>query len=308
MPKFDVVIGNPPYTEGRKNDNSTRAKPLYDKFVKIGLEHSDICAMIIPMSWMTLHTFSSFKNYLLNKNNIRILNYENKTNDCFKNIKVNSGICYFMVDNRFKNEDLYLKSNTEDGIYFKNKYDIITTKKIVINIFDKIFKKTNMFLKDIYVNDAKIKSNEFKKLSKNYFNESKKIIASLFYDDIRYIKDNNFKNINKYKCAISMVSRSKFKYARILDKNIITTQSIAYFPFDTKTEALNCLNYLNTKIVSFLMSFSEVYRDGNSIQYNGPIFRHVPKIDLTRTWTDEELYAHFNLTEEEIKYIEETVK
>ena len=34
----------------------------------------------------------------------------------------------------------------------------------------------------------------------------------------------------------------------------------------------------------------------------------VPAIDLTRTWTDQELYEHFNLTEEEINYIEEQVR
>jgi len=30
--------------------------------------------------------------------------------------------------------------------------------------------------------------------------------------------------------------------------------------------------------------------------------------DLTRSWTDEELYEHFDLTKDEIKFIEETVK
>ena len=30
-----------------------------------------------------------------------------------------------------------------------------------------------------------------------------------------------------------------------------------------------------------------------------------PAVDLTRTWTDEELYAHFGLTEEEIAYIKD---
>lgn len=34
----------------------------------------------------------------------------------------------------------------------------------------------------------------------------------------------------------------------------------------------------------------------------------LPKLDLTRTWTDQELYAHFGLTEEEINYIESQVK
>ena len=34
----------------------------------------------------------------------------------------------------------------------------------------------------------------------------------------------------------------------------------------------------------------------------------LPKIDLSKSWTDEELYKYFNLTQEEIDYIESQVK
>ena len=34
----------------------------------------------------------------------------------------------------------------------------------------------------------------------------------------------------------------------------------------------------------------------------------LPILDLARTWTDAELYSHFNLTQEEIEYIETNVK
>jgi len=38
------------------------------------------------------------------------------------------------------------------------------------------------------------------------------------------------------------------------------------------------------------------------------ILQNLPNVDLTRTWTDQELYTHFNLTDEEIEYIEEQMK
>ena len=37
------------------------------------------------------------------------------------------------------------------------------------------------------------------------------------------------------------------------------------------------------------------------------LVKALPKLDMTRTWTDEELYAHFDLTPEEIEYIEANV-
>lgn len=37
-------------------------------------------------------------------------------------------------------------------------------------------------------------------------------------------------------------------------------------------------------------------------------FSLVPMQDFTKTWSDEELYAKYNLTQEEIDYIENTIK
>ena len=37
-------------------------------------------------------------------------------------------------------------------------------------------------------------------------------------------------------------------------------------------------------------------------------FRLLPRIDLSHTWTDAELYQYFDLTQEEINYIEENTK
>jgi len=35
--------------------------------------------------------------------------------------------------------------------------------------------------------------------------------------------------------------------------------------------------------------------------------RMFPAVDINRSWTDEELYAHFELTQEEIEYVEANV-
>lgn len=38
------------------------------------------------------------------------------------------------------------------------------------------------------------------------------------------------------------------------------------------------------------------------------ILQNMPFVDLTRSWTDEEIYEHFGLTQEEIDYVEANVK
>jgi site-specific DNA-methyltransferase (adenine-specific) len=72
--------------------------------------------------------------------------------------------------------------------------------------------------------------------------------------------------------------------------------------FDTPEETENYAHYLATKFVRFLVlqrkSTQDVVPDR---------FRFVPLLDMTRRWTDADLYAHFGLTEDEANYIEATI-
>ena len=37
-------------------------------------------------------------------------------------------------------------------------------------------------------------------------------------------------------------------------------------------------------------------------------FLFVPQLDMSRSWTDEELYKKFNLTEEEISFVDSMIR
>ena len=37
------------------------------------------------------------------------------------------------------------------------------------------------------------------------------------------------------------------------------------------------------------------------------VYKYVPMQDFSKPWTDEELYKKYNLSEEEIKFIEENI-
>ena len=75
---------------------------------------------------------------------------------------------------------------------------------------------------------------------------------------------------------------------------------VLYFSKLYKKE--NIKKYLLSNIVKFLNIF---YREG---RYAYNVFRNIPSIDLSRKWTDQELYEYFDLTQEEINYIESQVK
>lgn len=73
--------------------------------------------------------------------------------------------------------------------------------------------------------------------------------------------------------------------------------------FTTKKEAENLRDYLSTKFVRFLVGQIAV-----SQHITKGCFSFVPIQDFSKPWTDEELYAKYGLTDEEIAFIESMIK
>jgi hypothetical protein len=58
--------------------------------------------------------------------------------------------------------------------------------------------------------------------------------------------------------------------------------------------------YFESKLMRFVLLVTRT-----SYALDSPQISFIPKMPMTRTWTDQELYSHFNLTADEIEYIEE---
>ena len=71
-----------------------------------------------------------------------------------------------------------------------------------------------------------------------------------------------------------------------------------------KNETDNLSNkktYMESKLITYLtITWSIDYSPKQTYDF----LRELPKIDFNKTWTDEELYKEFNLTEEEINEVE----
>ena len=70
-----------------------------------------------------------------------------------------------------------------------------------------------------------------------------------------------------------------------------------------KKEDENLRDYLSTKFVRFLVGQIAV-----SQHITKGCFSFVPIQDFSKPWTDEELYAKYGLTDEEIAFIESMIK
>ena len=91
---------------------------------------------------------------------------------------------------------------------------------------------------------------------------------------------------------------------RVMNANEICAETyICIGAFETKKEAQNLRSYLSTMFVRFLM-----LQAMSSIMINKDEFFFVPLQDFSKPWTDEELYKKYNLTEEEIAFIESMIR
>ena len=91
---------------------------------------------------------------------------------------------------------------------------------------------------------------------------------------------------------------------RMLSPNEVPTETyIVLDTFDDESSAENFASYISTRFARYLIlltiSSMHIVRDN---------FIFVPMQDFSKPWTDKELYAKYKLTNEEIAYIESTIR
>jgi site-specific DNA-methyltransferase (adenine-specific) len=83
----------------------------------------------------------------------------------------------------------------------------------------------------------------------------------------------------------------------------VTETYVLLGTFDSEAEARNCLSYVVTRLFRFLILLRSSAQDVSRAAYS-----YVPLQDFSRPWTDEDLYAKYGLTDDEIAFIESLVR
>jgi site-specific DNA-methyltransferase (adenine-specific) len=84
---------------------------------------------------------------------------------------------------------------------------------------------------------------------------------------------------------------------------LVTETYILLGAYDTEKEARNCFSYVITKFFRFLIAARSSGQDLARSAYS-----FVPIQDFSKAWTDEDLYAKYGLTDDEIAYIEKLIR
>jgi len=318
--KFDVIIGNPPYQMSDGGGSGTSAIPLYNKFVSKAMKlNPRFISMIIPSRWFSGGKgLNKFRNLMLNDDRIRIIHDFPEATDIFPGVQIKGGICYFLWerDNRglcsvYSHAGSkitggeprpLLEEGSDTFIRYNEAIEILRKVKITKpKSFEQLVSTRRQFAIDSNFQESLNTINDPVKV---FTSEGEKIISR---SEIK----KNIDWIDSLKVFISKAGSGSDSFPhQILGKpflgnmNTASTETFLLIgPFRTENECKNVMSYIATKFFRFLVLLKK-----NTQNAPKGVYSFVPLQDFSKPWTDEELYEKYNLTEDEITFIESMIR
>lgn len=324
--KFDAIVGNPPY-QIETGGAGRQAKPVYNLFVEQAKKlNPHYLSMITPSRWfsggMGLDDFR--KNMTEDAKVMRLVDYTN-AKDCFPQISISGGVCYFVWNNEWNGNCEVI--NVNNGVRNElsrplDEFSVFVRYNSAVSILNKVLHSAGNKFEPIDTIISPLMPYGF---STNYRGREEKsvedCIALYASTGVTYIGRSEITKgidtIDKYKVLMSKMSAEHAgepnkdgmfnvftKTARVLKPGEVCTHS--YFligNYDTEQEAINTLTYLKTRFVRFIVMVTL-----SAVNLSKLVFMNVPMQDFSKEWTDEELYKKYGFDEEEIKFIEGLIR
>ena len=321
--KFDVIIGNPPYQLSDGGGGAGKsAMPIYHKFVQRAIKlKPKYLTMIIPSRWCSGGKgLDDFRDAMLSdKRMSKIVDYLD-SKDCFPSgVDIPGGICYFLwekdnigmcevvnISKGYKEKTTAIRPLNEFSVFIRNNNAVSVIKK-VLSLNEKML-NTQVSSRKPFGLESNTKfdaDGDGVLRSSHGLGKIKKERISM-----------GLQFLQKWKVIVSKVS---FEHAgvpdrdgmmrvlsvtQILEPNSACTESyLIAGAYETRNECENLMFYLKTKLVRFLITPMLASMNMSKSSYS-----FVPMQDFSKPWTDEELYAKYKLTQEEIDFIESMIK
>ena len=317
--KLDAIVSNPPYQLVSNSDNQNRNPPIYHKFVQLGIRLSpNYISLITPARWYSSNILmGNFPLEFMSDRRIQYLHDFTNANEIFPTVEIKSGVSYFLW-----NKKHHGKCKVESTINGRTEY----SERYLLSEYDDIFIRYNLGIpiirKALSLNEESLSSivspqNPFGFNTAVRGNEVKTSSSITIYS--KGLVANNIERkeislhkewIDQYKIIMPKAAEDGVLPGKVIGvchiippKTCCNGTYIVVGPFEDISECNNVKSYLYTKFVRFLVGMKKMTQD-----LKDQTFALVPIQDFTRPWTDADLYAKYDLTDDEIAFIESMIK
>lgn len=335
--KFDFVIGNPPYQETKED---TSDAPVYHYFMDNAFKIGKAVELITPARFLfnAGKTPKDWNEKILSNTHFKVIRYEQNSSDIFPNTDIKGGVAisYYDLSKKFgeigvfsqfeqlrniskKLRDTSLKNGIVDIIHLQNRFNL-----------DKLYQDYPQFKNIISSNgnERRIVSSSFEKLPifhNEKTSESEIKILGIVNSNSRqyrwveqkYILDNG--NLRKWKVLLPK-SNGSGVIGEVLSTPLVGSPLVGYTQsfigigaFDSSEEANAVLKYVKSKFARCALGILKITQDNPPEKW-----KYVPLQDFTDKsdidWLksvreiDQQLYAKYGLSDDEIAFIERNVK
>ena len=298
--KYDLIVANPPYAKyyfnekeqkwKRASKNHNLIKSFIEKSLKI-LKPNGYLAFLTPNNWMSF----ADRNILIKElTELQIIHLDiHSAKKYFKNI--GSSFTWYIIQNKKSYKDINIT-----GIWKSKEYQSIVKSQVrsyiplyYNNIIQSILLKT-IDNNDIPKYNVETSSDLHKYTKKKFINKDKddKFKYKLIHTPKQTVyssKPHKFQD--GYKVFISTTD----KYSTLID-NCGMTQSIAFIKCSNKEECIKIKNIIDHNLYKFI---NNICRWGN--------FNNIRILQRFPIPNKKNIYESFNITDDEIMFIENNI-
>ena len=335
--KIDAIIGNPPYQLTSENTSDT---PVYHLFIDLSSQLAQRITLITPARYLfeAGKTPKEWNSKILNDEHFKVVNYWADSTEVFPSVDIKGGVAVMLRDAKQNFGKIGTFTAYPELTMIKNRVLSISNSGEFSELIysPESYRLSNNLHEEIPWAIERLSKGHPYDITTNIFEKLPEILSQVESggDNIRiYGRHNNERcyrwirrsyieahpNLEKYKVIVPK-SNGSGAIGEVLSTPLIgepligvTQTFLTIGAFDTRTEAEACLKYVKTKFARTMLGILK------ATQHNPKdTWRLVPLQDFTEMsdidWgksiadIDQQLYAKYNLSEGEIKFIEEKVK
>lgn len=327
--KFDAIVGNPPY---QADLGGASPLPIYHHFVNQAKRLSPrFISMITPARWFNTGAgLDNFRSEMLRDDRITVLCDYSDARMCFSNVEIKGGVEYFLWDSEHHGKCSITTHNEDGTVSHSQRYllepgmnsyirrgNFIPILEKVRELKEKSFSSV-ISSQDPFGYDIRLPGSLKRAPHKYVLKKTDKENIEFYYngwrkDGVGYVSIDsvsvNVELVDKYKVLVPKSwgtgsTANDWLNPFIVGPHSVCTETyLVMGAFENENEARNLLSYTQTKFFHAMTSILKISQNAAK-----GVYELVPMQDFSKSWSDSELYAKYNLSSDEIALIESTIK